>query len=342
MKLSGPCTPNRWSSLREFAAHEINPSVLGGRTIAVVGFGNQGHAHALNLRDSGIKLVVGSRPESDGRAAAVAAGFAAYPAAEATEQADVVMLALPDQKMPAIYDEDIAPGLTVGKTLMFCHGFCLRFGFIRPPEGIDVALVAPKGPGATLRADFLSGRGLAGLVAVHQDASGGTLQTALAYAWGLGCARAMILETTVAEETETDLFGEQAVLCGGIPALMKMAFETLIAAGCQPEMAYFETIHEAKLIVDLIHRRGFTGMREAISDTAEWGGYLAEARLSTPALRAAMQEILERVKDGSFANEWIAEAKSGSQRLLKAREAEGLHPAEPVGAEIRSRIYPEG
>lgn len=317
---------------------DSDTNLLRESTTAVIGYGNQGTAHAQNLRDSGFKVVVGARESSARFEAAVADGFEVGSAAWAADRADVLCLALPDQTMAGIFRAEISPRLGAGKTLVFIHGFNMRFGFINPRNDVDVVLVAPKGPGAGLRSEYLAGRGLAGMVGVAQDGSGAAWRVAKAYAWGLGCFRSVVFETTFQEETDCDLFGEQVVLCGGMIELVKSAFETLVDAGYSPEAAYFECVHETKLIVDLLVTRGLEGMRRAISDTAEWGGYQAGNAIITPKTKEAMSDVLARIQTGQFAREWMAEAAAGSPRLLALRNEEAKHPAEAVGSDLRKRM----
>ncbi|MEO7138056.1 MAG: ketol-acid reductoisomerase [Gemmatimonadales bacterium] len=311
---------------------------LAGRTIAIIGYGSQGHAHALNLRESGAKVIVGLRRGGASWDRAQAAGLDVRPVAEAAERADVIMMLVPDQDGRAIYEAGVAQGLRPGNTLMFAHGFNIHYGEIVPPAGVDVTMVAPKSPGHLVRSEFEAGRGVPGLVAVHQDASGQALANALAYAAGIGCTRAGVIETSFQEETETDLFGEQAVLCGGVTALVKAGFETLTKAGYRPEMAYFECLHELKLIVDLMYRGGLGFMRYSISDTAEYGDYTRGPRVITDETRAEMQRILEAIQDGSFAREWLAENKAGRPNFERARQADKDHEIERVGAELRAMM----
>ncbi len=285
--------------------------------VAVIGYGNQGHAHALNLRDSGVDVRIGARIGGGSAIAAQEAGFTVLPIMDATAWADVVMLTVPDTAMPSIYQEQIEQVLTPEKTLLFAHGFCIHFGLIRPP--IPSGLISPKGPGKTLRERFVAGAGLPALVAASTPAC---LRVVMAYAWGIGSARIGLYETTFEEETVTDLFGEQAVLCGGIPELIKAAFETLVNAGYSPEVAYFECMHEAKLITDLLLERGFEGMREAISDTAEWGGYVSGPRLIDEGSKAEMKEILAEIQGGSFAKTLEVEAANGFEELRRRRHEE--------------------
>jgi ketol-acid reductoisomerase len=311
---------------------------LASRTIAIIGYGSQGHAHALNLRDSGVTVLVGLRRDGASWDRALAKGLDVRPVAEATDLADVIMMLVPDQDARSIYESGVARGLRRGKTLMFAHGFNIHFGEIVPPEGVDVSMVAPKSPGHLVRSEFEAGRGVPGLVAVQQDASGHALANALAYAAGIGCTRAGVIETSFREETETDLFGEQAVLCGGVTALVKAGFETLTAAGYRPEMAYFECLHELKLIVDLMYRGGMQFMRYSISDTAEYGDYTRGPRLITDETRAEMQRILSAIQDGSFAHEWLEENRAGRPNFERLRQADRNHEIERVGAKLRAMM----
>jgi ketol-acid reductoisomerase len=283
-------------------------------------------------------VVVGLRPGGASWDRAVAQGLDVHPVSEAARAADVIMMLVPDQDARAIYDAEVASGLQPGKTLMFAHGFNIHYGEIAAPEGVDVSMVAPKSPGHLVRSEYQAGRGVPGLVAVHQDASGQALANALAYAAGIGCTRAGVIETSFQEETETDLFGEQAVLCGGVTALVKAGFETLTAAGYRPEMAYFECLHELKLIVDLMYRGGLQFMRYSISDTAEYGDYTRGPRIITDETRAAMQKILEAVQDGSFAREWLAENRAGRPNFQRLRQADRDHQIEQVGAQLRAMM----
>jgi ketol-acid reductoisomerase len=312
---------------------------LKGKRIAIIGYGSQGHAHALNLKDSGLDVRVGLYSGSKSWPKAEAAGLRVLPVAEAAGEADVIMLLTADTAQPEIYRECIAPQLKPGKTLMFAHGFNIRYEQIVPPPDVDVSMVAPKAPGHRVREVFVQGGGVPGLVAVHQDASGGALQDALAYAKGIGCTRAGVIETTFAEETETDLFGEQAVLCGGVTALVKAGFETLVEAGYQPEIAYFECLHELKLIVDLMYQGGLSYMRYSVSDTAEYGDYIAGNQVINESSRAAMKKLLERVRSGEFAREWIEENRKGRPEFNRMREREVDHLIERVGRELR-RMMP--
>jgi len=324
--------------VRVYYDADADRSRLAGRTIAIIGYGSQGHAHALNLRESGAKVIVGLRRGGASWDRAQAAGLDVRPVAEAAERADVIMMLVPDQDGRAIYEAGVAQGLRPGNTLMFAHGFNIHYGEIVPPAGVDVTMVAPKSPGHLVRSEFEAGRGVPALVAVHQDASGQALTNALAYASGIGCTRAGVIETSFREETETDLFGEQAVLCGGVTALVKAGFETLTKAGYRPEMAYFECLHELKLIVDLMYRGGLGFMRYSISDTAEYGDYTRGPRVITDETRAEMQRILEAIQDGSFAREWLAENRAGRPNFERARQADKDHEIERVGAELRAMM----
>ncbi len=311
-----------------------------GKTVAIIGYGSQGHAHALNLKDSGVNVVVGLYEGSKSAKRAQEAGLTVLSVAEATKQADVIMILVPDEKQADIYKESIAPNLTEGKTLAFAHGFNIHFKQIVPPSFIDVIMIAPKGPGHTVRYEYQEGKGVPCLVAIAQDATGKALDTALAYAAGIGGARAAVLETTFQCETETDLFGEQAVLCGGVTALMQAGFETLVEAGYDPRNAYFECIHEMKLIVDLIYQSGFAGMRYSISNTAEYGDYITGPKIITDETKKAMKKILSDIQDGSFAKEFLLDMSSaGRQVHFKAmRKLAAEHPAEKVGEEVR-KLY---
>ncbi len=310
-------------------------AVLDQRRVAVIGYGSQGHAHALNLRDSGASVVVGLRPGSPSVRQARDAGLKVRPVAEAASAADIIMLLAPDTAQAEIYAESIAPHLSDGKTLMFAHGFNIRFNLIQPPPGVDVSMVAPKAPGHRVREVFVEGGGTPGLVAVAQDASGHALQTALAYAKAIGCTRAGAIETTFAEETETDLFGEQAVLCGGVSALIQGGFETLVDAGYQAEVAYFECLHEMKLIVDLMYEGGLSYMYYSVSDTAEHGGYEGGDRLVDDGVRRRMREALADIRSGEYARRWIAENEAGQPNFRRRREQERNHPIEEVGRRLR-------
>ncbi len=325
-------------SVRVYYDADADRRRLKGRTFAIIGYGSQGHAHALNLRDSGAAVVVGLRRGGGSWSRAASAGLDVRPVADAAAAADAIMMLTPDQDGRAVYEGGVAQGLTPGKTLMFAHGFNIHYGEIVPPAGVDVSMVAPKSPGHLVRSEFEGGRGVPGLVAVHQDASGEALANALAYASGIGCTRAGVIETSFREETETDLFGEQAVLCGGVTALVKAGFETLTAAGYRPEMAYFECLHELKLIVDLMYRGGMQFMRYSISDTAEYGDYTRGPRIVTEETRAAMRRILEDIRNGAFAREWLAENRQGRPNFERMRQADKDHQIEQVGAELRAMM----
>ena len=322
---------------RMYYDNDANPEALEGQTVAVIGYGSQGHAHAQNLRESGVDVVVGLAPGSKSRALAEEAGLRVADVADAVREADVIMIAVPDTVQKSVYDTDIAPNLRPGQLLMFAHGFNIRFGRISPPEDIDVGMVAPKGPGHLLRSVYRQGGGVPALFAVERDASGTARDRVLAYARGLGSTRAGVLETTFAEETETDLFGEQALLCGGVSALVKAAFETLVEAGYQPELAYFETMHELKLIVDLMYRGGLNFMRFSVSDTAEYGDYVSGPRV-TEGAKAAMKDVLADIQSGSFAERWINEYDSGGEQFKRLRQQDRDHQIEQVGAELRSKM----
>ena len=312
-------------------------SLIQSKKVAIIGYGSQGHAHALNLKDSGVDVRIGLRAGSAGAKKAELVGLQVMSVADASAWADTIMVLVPDQTAAAVYKE-IEPGLTAGKTLMFAHGFNIRFRTINPPADVDVSLVAPKSPGHRVREVFTEGGGVPGLVAVEQDASGKALAYALSYAKGIGCTRAGVLETTFTEETETDLFGEQAVLCGGAVALCKAGFEVLTEAGYQPELAYFEVLHELKLIVDLLYRGGVEYMNYSVSDTAEWGGFEAQAKIVTPATKAAMKQLLTDIQDGTFATKFINENNTGRHGFAKYRQAERDHPIEKVGAGLRASM----
>lgn len=311
---------------------------LDGKTVAVIGYGSQGHAHALNLRDSGVNVVVGLYEGSRSWAQAEADGLTVMPVGEAAAQADVIMLLIPDTRQAQVYTEHIAPHLRQGDTLMFAHGFNIRYGQIKPPDFVDVSMVAPKAPGHRVRELYVEGAGTPALVAVEQDASGEALARALAYARALGCTRAGVIETTFTEETETDLFGEQAVLCGGVTALVKAGFETLVKAGYQPEIAYFEVLHELKLIVDLMYQGGMNYMWYSVSDTAEHGGYTGGERLITEETKGEMLKMLTEIQDGTYARKWIAENEAGRPWFNQARQRERELMIEQVGAELRQMM----
>ena len=313
-------------------------ALLKGKTIGIIGYGSQGHAHALNLRESGCNVLVGELPGSDIWKRAEEAGFHVGTAASVAEQSDIIMMLVPDQAQRHIYYDSVEAGMKAGKTLMFAHGFNIHYGQILPPAGVDVSMVAPKGPGHLVRRLYTEGSATPALVAVHQDASGKAKEMALAYAKGIGCTRAGVLETTFKEETETDLFGEQAVLCGGATALVKAGFDTLVEAGYQPEIAYFECMHELKLIVDLMYEGGMSYMRYSISDTAEYGDLTRGPRIIDEYVRETMQEILEDIQDGTFAREWLLENQVGRPSFNALRRQNAEHLIEKVGAELRDMM----
>ena len=326
------------AGVRVYYDRDADASRLPGRTIAIIGYGSQGHAHALNLQESGAKVIVGLRPGGASWRKAEAAGLEVRSVADAARAADTIMMLVPDQDCRTIYDESIAPALGRGKTLMFAHGFNIHFNEIKPPADVDVSMIAPKSPGHLVRSEFQAGRGVPGLVAIHQDASGTALANALAYAAGVGCTRAGVIETSFREETETDLFGEQVVLCGGVSQLIKAGFETLVEAGYKPEMAYFECLHELKLIVDLIYGGGLKYMRYSISDTAEYGDYTRGPRIITDATRQEMKKILAEIQSGQFAREWLAEHRGGGANFARMRQADANHLIEKVGPELRAMM----
>ena len=317
---------------------DCNLSLLDGKKVAIIGYGSQGHAHALNLKDSGVEVIIGLYNGSKSWEKAEKAGFTVKTAADAAKEADIIMILINDERQADMYKESIAPNLTAGKAIAFAHGFNIHFGQIVPPSDVDVIMIAPKGPGHTVRSEYTIGRGVPCLVAVHQDATGRAMDVALAYAAGIGGSRAGVLETTFKMETETDLFGEQCVLCGGVTALMKAGFETLVEAGYDPQNAYFECIHEMKLIVDLIYKGGFGMMRYSISDTAEFGDYEIGKRLVTDDVKKEMKKVLGEIQDGTFARNWIMENKMGRSHFNACRRAESEHQLEKVGAEIR-KLY---
>jgi len=322
---------------RMYYDNDADPSALEGQRVAIIGYGSQGHAHALNLKDSGVDVVVGLAPGSKSRPHAEAAGLPVMDVAEAVRTADVVMLLVPDTVQKSVYDAEMAPNLRDGQLLMWAHGFNIHFGRIAPPPGVDVGMVAPKGPGHLLRSVYTQGGGVPALFAVHQDATGTARARVLAYARGLGCTRAGVLETSFKEETETDLFGEQALLCGGVSALVKAAFETLVEAGYQPELAYFETMHELKLIVDLMYRGGLNFMRFSVSDMAEYGDYVSGPRI-TEGVKGTMKDVLAEIQSGQFAARWIAEYDSGGAEFARLRQADRDHQIEQVGAALRAQM----
>jgi ketol-acid reductoisomerase len=324
--------------VRVYYETDTDRARLHDRVFAIIGYGSQGHAHAQNLRDSGARVIVGLRPNGKSWKQAATDGLEVRSVAEAAKAGDVIMMLVPDQEQRAVYEQAVAPALGSGKTLMFAHGFNIHFGEIVPPPAVDVSMIAPKSPGHLVRSEYQAGRGVPGLVAVHQDASGKALANALAYATGIGCSRAGVIATTFAEETETDLFGEQAVLCGGVTALIQAGFETLTEAGYSPEMAYFECLHELKLIVDLIYRGGLGFMRHSISNTAEYGDLTRGSRVISPAVREEMRRLLADIRGGVFAKEWIAECRAGAPRFNELRRAAENSQIEQVGARLRAMM----
>jgi ketol-acid reductoisomerase len=313
-------------------------SKLDGKTVAILGYGSQGHAHALNLKDSGVDVVVGLREDSESKAKAEADGLEVVSVAEAASRGDVVMVLLPDERQHDIWESEIADGIAPGNLLMFAHGFAITYGEIEPSPEVDVAMVAPKGPGHLVRRQYTEGAGVPGLMAVHQDASGTARDLALAYAKGIGCTRGGVIETTFKDETETDLFGEQAVLCGGVTELVRAGYETLVDAGYDPRLAYFECLHELKLIVDLMYEKGITGMRYSISNTAEYGDLTRGKRVISDPTRQAMKDILGEIQSGDFAREWIAENRAGQENFQRMRQEGKDHQVEREGAELRSHM----
>ena len=319
-----------------FYDNDADLSILTTRTVAIIGYGSQGHAHALNLRDSGVKVIVGLYDGSRSAAKARADGLEVVSVQEASARADWIMLLLPDELQKQVYEASVAPHLSAGKVLSFAHGFNIRFQLVVPPPDVDVVMIAPKGPGHTVRWEYENGQGVPALFAIAQDASGQARPLAMAYAKGIGATRAGILETSFKEETETDLFGEQAVLCGGLSALVKAGFETLVEAGYQPELAYFECLHEVKLIVDLMVKGGLTAMRDSISNTAEYGDYVSGPRLITDDTRAEMRRLLAEIQNGSFAKQFVAECEAGKPRMSAMRKQDQDHPVEAVGQRLRA------
>lgn len=315
---------------------DANLDLIANKTVAIIGYGSQGHAHALNLKESGVNVIVGLYEGSKSTAKAEAAGLKVHSVADAASAADWIMILLPDEVQRSIYEKEIAPSLTKGKVLSFAHGFNIHFGQIVPPEGVDVVMIAPKGPGHLVRRTYEQGQGVPSLFAVYQDGSGKARDLAMAYAKGIGGTRAGILETTFREETETDLFGEQAVLCGGLSALIKAGFETLINAGYQPELAYFECLHEVKLIVDLVVEGGLAKMRNSISNTAEYGDYVSGPRIITDETRAEMKKILKEIQNGTFARNFVLENQAGKPGFTAMRRQESEHPIEEVGKDLRA------
>lgn len=324
--------------MKMYYDNDVNPELIKAKKVAVIGFGSQGHAHAMNLNDNGVEVVVGLRDGSKSWAKAEAAGLTVMNVADATKWGDVVMMLVPDTKAPKIYADDVAPHLTAGATLMFAHGFNCHYKTIVPPENVDVSLAAPKSPGHRVRQVFAAGGGTPGLVAVFQDASGSATDLAMSYAWGVGCTRAGVIQTTFKDETETDLFGEQAVLCGGTAALVKAGFETLVERGYSPEMAYFECMHELKLIVDLMYQGGLNYMRYSVSDTAEVGDYWAGPRIVTEQTKHEMHKLLDEIQDGTFAKMWIEENQTGRGEFAKMRARDQDHMIEKVGVQLRGMM----
>lgn len=327
-------------ALQPIPKSEITLDGLRGKSVAVLGFGAQGHAHALNLRDSGIDVIIAQRPGSLRHDAVVAAGFTPTTVEAAAQRADLLIFALPDETTPAIYDAQIRPQLRAGQALGFIHGFNITYAQITPPEFVDVVMVAPKAQGRAVRREFEAGRGAAALIAVHHDATGKARPTALAWAAGIGAARAAVFETTFRDETETDLFGEQAVLCGGMSELIRAAYETLVEAGYPPEAAYFECCHEVKLVADLIYEFGIAGMRERISNTARYGDLTRGRRVIDDHVRKKMREILAEIRSGTFAKEWLEESRAGLPRFRDLTERDKSHPIESVGRSVRDAIWP--
>lgn len=324
--------------MKMYYDHDADLNLLKGKTVAIIGYGSQGHAHAQNLRDSGVNVIVGQRPGSQNYNYAVEDGFKPVSAAEAAKAADVIMILLPDQVQATVYREEIQPALTAGKSLVFAHGFNIHYSQIIPPKDVDVFMAAPKGPGHLVRRVYTEGRGVPCLIAVHQDATGKAKEMALAYAKGIGGTRAGVIETTFEEETETDLFGEQAVLCGGCSELVKAGFDTLVEAGYQPEIAYFECLHELKLIVDLMYEGGIARMRYSISDTAEYGDLTRGKRVITEETRKEMKKILIEIQNGEFAREWLLENQAGRPAFLATRRRESEHLIEKVGEKLRGMM----
>ena len=321
-----------------FYQQDCNLSLLDGKTVAIIGYGSQGHAHALNFKESGVNVVIGLYEGSKSWAKAEAAGFQVYTSAEAAKKADIIMILINDEKQSKLYKESIEPNLEAGNVLMFAHGFAIHYGQILPSKDVDVVMIAPKGPGHTVRSQYMEGQGVPCLMAIHQNATGKAQDLALAYALGIGGARAGVLATSFKEETETDLFGEQAVLCGGVTALMKAGFEVLVEAGYDPANAYFECIHEMKLIIDLVNESGFAGMRYSISNTAEYGDYITGPKIITEDTKNAMRKVLSDIQDGTFARNWLLENQIGCPNFNATRRIESEHSLEKVGAELRNMM----
>ncbi|MGI8945751.1 MAG: ketol-acid reductoisomerase [Thermoleophilaceae bacterium] len=341
MRRASCCVP-RWAPpnrvRRVIYDDDADLGKLDGKTVAILGYGSQGHAHALNLKQSGVSVVVGLRPDSASVAKATGDGLEVLPVADAASRGDIVMVLLPDERQAEIWDAEIADGIAPGNLLMFAHGFSIHFDQISPGPGVDVGMVAPKAPGHLVRRQFSEGNGVPGLVAIHADESGTARDLVLAYAKGIGCTRAGVIETSFKEETETDLFGEQAVLCGGVTELVRAGYETLVDAGYDPRLAYFECLHELKLIVDLMYEKGITGMRYSISNTAEYGDLTRGTRVIGEPTRTAMKEILAEIQSGEFAQEWIAENRAGQENFLRMREEGSKHQVEREGKQLRSMM----
>jgi ketol-acid reductoisomerase len=321
-----------------YYSQDADPALIRGKTVAIIGYGSQGHGHALNLKDSGVTVLIGLRDGSSSRSKAEAQGLEVVSVGEAAARADVVMILAPDTEQKAIFDAHVAPHMTPGKALAFAHGFNVRFGRIEPPDGVDVIMIAPKGPGHLVRRTYTEGGGVPALIAVEQDATGQAKALALSYADAIGATLAGVIETTFAEETETDLFGEQVVLCGGLTALVQAGYETLVDAGYAPEMAYFECLHEVKLIVDLMYEEGIAGMRYSVSTTAEYGDLTRGPRVITDETKAEMRRILDEITSGEFAAEWIAESESGGANFQRLRDAGKTHPIEEIGTQLRAMM----
>jgi ketol-acid reductoisomerase len=321
-----------------FYDDDADITLLDGKTVAILGYGSQGHAHSLNLKDSGVDVVVGLRPDSASVQQARANGLEVSGVADAASRGDVVMVLLPDEKHGEVWRDEIRDGIAPGNLLLFGHGFSVHYGEVEPPPEVDVALVAPKGPGHLVRRQYVEGSGVPGLIAVHADASGSAQQLALAYAKGIGCTRGGVIETTFKDETETDLFGEQAVLCGGVSELVQAGYETLVDAGYDPKLAYFECLHELKLIVDLMYEKGITGMRFSVSNTAEYGDYTRGRRIISETTRQAMRDVLGEIQSGAFAREWIAENRAGQENFKRMREEQAGHQIEREGKQLRSMM----
>jgi ketol-acid reductoisomerase len=321
-----------------FYDDDADLALLKGKTVAILGYGSQGHAHSLNLKESAVDVVVGLRPDSSSVAKAREQGLEVTDTADAASRGDIVMVLLPDERHHDVWEEAIRDGIAPGNTLLFGHGFSIHYGEIAPPPEVNVALIAPKGPGHLVRRQFLEGSGVPGLVAVHADPSGNTLNLALAYAKGIGCTRGGVIETTFKDETETDLFGEQAVLCGGVSELVQAGYETLVDAGYDSKLAYFECLHELKLIVDLMYEKGISGMRFSVSNTAEYGDYTRGKRVISDATRQAMKDVLGEIQSGAFAREWIAENRAGQENFKRMREEQASHQIEREGKELRSMM----